>query len=110
MKPMKEKKILVVTKRPGEEPQIQALFPNDLASLQNFVGGYIETVTLAAGVVLVCNEEGRLQGLAPNVCLQGQTFVGPVLVAGTHLDEFTSLPGSRVARVLRALEAGDIRV
>lgn len=107
---MREKQIFVVTKHPGEKPQIDPLFPNELSALQNFVGGYIETVTLAEDVVLVCNEEGRLQGLAPNVCLQGQTFVGPVLVAGIHLDEFASLPGSRVPRVLRALEAGDVHV
>jgi hypothetical protein len=38
-----------------------------LKDLQEFVGGYIELVFLGAGRVLVVNEEGKLEGLPPNV-------------------------------------------
>lgn len=56
-------KVLVV--EPGKKPQ-----PMDIAKglepMQALVGGYIEQVTLELGVGLICNEEGRLQGLPMN--------------------------------------------
>lgn len=39
---------------------------NELKALQEAVGGYIETLTLAEGVVLICNEEGKLLNMEPN--------------------------------------------
>lgn len=41
--------------------------PNNLAALQEIVGGWIEGVTLRDdGTHLYCNEEGKLRGLPPN--------------------------------------------
>lgn len=37
-----------------------------LQAMQDLVGGYIENVTLEDGVGLICNEEGKLQGLPKN--------------------------------------------
>lgn len=106
MNPMTDKRILVVTKLPGERPETQVMLQNDFAAIQSLVGEPIETVMLEEGIVLICNEEGRQQGLAPNVCLRGQTFFGPVLVTGAQLNEFTRLSCSQVDRVTRALETG----
>lgn len=39
---------------------------NDLESMQQTVGGLIETVYLNDDVVLICNEEGKVNGLPPN--------------------------------------------
>lgn len=33
---------------------------NELKALQETVGGHIQTLKLAEGVVLICNEEGKL--------------------------------------------------
>lgn len=60
------KKIKIILKKVGEEPRI-AYIPNTLEAMQELVGGYIETVTLASDFIVVCNEEGRLIGL-PNNC------------------------------------------
>lgn len=44
----------------------RVVIKNELKALQETVGGYIETLTLAEGVVLICNEEGKLLKLEPN--------------------------------------------
>lgn len=64
--------------------------PNTLEALQTAVGGYIETVQLFADrdFTFVCNEEGRLKGLAPN-CFG---MVGTVLAVGVKGDEFCDIP------------------
>jgi hypothetical protein len=38
-----------------------------LVELQAFVGGYIQVITLADGRLMVLNEEGKLDGLEPNL-------------------------------------------
>ena len=37
-----------------------------LQKLQHAVGGLIEAIDIGHGKVLICNEEGKLQGLEPN--------------------------------------------
>ena len=55
----------IVIKEPGKNPRITEI-ENKLSALQEAVGGYIETVTLAEDCCIICNEEGRLQGLPYN--------------------------------------------
>lgn len=52
-----------------------------LNNLQRIVGGNIETVTFPElGVVVICNEEGRLLGLPYCCTIGGVDFCGPVAV------------------------------
>ena len=52
-----------------------------LGNLQRIVGGNIETVTFPdLGVVVICNEEGRLLGLPYCCTIRGVDFCGPVAV------------------------------
>lgn len=46
----------------GRSPQIEDI-SNELDKLQEFVGGYIQTVTLAPNLILVCNDDGKILGL-----------------------------------------------
>lgn len=85
-------KIRVVMKRPDSKPYVTNISPS-LKNLQNIVGGYIETVTLFEDVVIICNEEGRLQGLDYNCEVLGISFVGTIIFAGYKDDELTDLPG-----------------
>lgn len=82
----------VLYKEPGKAPR-SLVIPNDLKTLQDLVGGYIETVRVADSAVLIMNEEGKLRGLAPNFFLGAieDVIVGPVVIAGTNGDEFCSL-------------------
>ena len=100
---LKEKQILVVIKEPGKAPTVEPLFDNTLESFQKAVGGYIETVTLATDLVLICNEEGRLLGLPFNVDVRGVSFVGTVVAAATKGDEFASIKAQHIPMVLQLL-------
>ena len=64
-----------IRKKPGCEPEIIEV-ENTLKALQTEVGGYIETVTIASDVVVICNEEGVPCGLPYNCRFVGVDFVG----------------------------------
>ena len=104
MKGLKENQILVVIKEPGQAPRVEPLFDNTLEAFQKAVDGYIETVTVAKDLVIICNEEGRLRGLPFNVELFGVGFVGTVIVAGVKGEEFASLKSVHVPHILRLLQ------
>lgn len=89
-------KIKVIIKRPGEIPETQTI-PNELEALQTIVGGYIETVTLATDLVIICNEEGKLLDLPYNCDICGASFVGTIIFAGINGDEFADVPMDAVA-------------
>ena len=65
-----------------------------LENLQAYVGGYIETVTLADDLVVICNEEGRLMRLPHNCTICGVDFYGDIIIAGVDGDgeDFTHIP------------------
>lgn len=84
----KEKRIRVLMVEPGKHPREQWL-DNDLDCLQKAVSidapsqGLIEIIALERDVVLICNEEGKLQGLEGNRTYQGEVFVGVFYIAGS---------------------------
>ena len=84
-------KIYVAVKRPGELPR-HVWMANSLENFQRYVGGYIETVTLATDLVIICNEEGRLRELPYNCTICGVDLVGDIVIAGAKDDEFADLP------------------
>lgn len=81
-----------IFKAPGKAPEIIEV-ENTLEALQEKVGGYIETVTVASDACIVCNEEGRLLGLPYNAYVAGRSFVGPILIVGVDGEEFCDVPG-----------------
>lgn len=54
-----------IRKKPGCEPELIDI-DNTLKALQTEIGGYIETVTIASDVVVICNEEGVRLGMPYN--------------------------------------------
>ncbi|MDE7261239.1 MAG: DUF3846 domain-containing protein [Oscillospiraceae bacterium] len=91
-----ERSIRVLKIEPGMAPEIMDI-PNTLDVLQAAVGGYIETVTLDTNAVLVCNEEGTLNGLPANRQVGGDTIAGTFLIVGAEDGEFASLSDSDAA-------------
>ncbi|MGI5873511.1 MAG: DUF3846 domain-containing protein [Bacillota bacterium] len=70
---------------------------NDLHTLQEIVGGFIETLTISEDAVIICNEEGKINGMEPNrnVWIRGRkidTIFGPFLVAGCDCERFVDAP------------------
>lgn len=89
--------IKVILKKPGQKPETVEV-PNELKPLQELVGGYIETVTLAdMGLVIMVNEDGMYKGL-PNNCGIITTkgviphLLGNVVLCGVDGDEFADFP------------------
>lgn len=81
----------VLCVEPGKAP-IEKTIGSDLASLQAEVGGLIECVYLEDGAVLVCNEEGKLNGMKMNRRLGDDIICGPFfLVRDDGHGDFTSL-------------------
>lgn len=97
-------KIKCIIKRPDEEFGHMTSVSATLKNLQKNVGGYIETVTLynmtpvgpgeisSSGLVIICNEEGRLKGLPHNCNVMGVDFVGDIIAIGFKGDDFCDIP------------------
>ena len=81
-------KIKAIIKRPDEEFGHMTNISESLENLQNTVGGYIECVSPDPMIVIICNEEGKLIGLEPNMKIPGDILSGTIIVAGVRGDEF----------------------
>lgn len=77
-------------KRPGEAWEAIEV-DNELKPLQQEVGGYLESFTLAENACVLCDEEGRLKGKAYNTTICGVSFVGTILIVGVDGEEFADL-------------------
>ena len=86
---------------PGKYPVV-AEVQNELRALQRAVGGLIELVPLDRKVLLICNEEGKLDGLPGNRRLEnGSIIAGSFLIVGDKSDDFCSLTDKQLERYLK---------
>jgi len=85
-------KIKVIIKRPDEQYGHMTHISNTLENLQHTVDGYIEVVPLRSDLVMICNEEGKIDELDYNFTLKGDDIVGTVIICGTNEDEFADVP------------------
>lgn len=71
---------------------------NTLEALQQEVGGYIETITLAADCCMIVDEEGRLKDkpLNEQASRLGLAIVGDALLVGVAGEEFTDVPEAMI--------------
>lgn len=83
-------KVRAIIKRPDEQYGHVCNISATLENLQKTVGGYIETITFEDFVIIV-NEEGKLQGLEPNMLIGMDMLVGTIIVIGTKGEEFSDL-------------------
>lgn len=93
--------MIILRKEPGKEVEMTTI-NNDLKSLQEAVGGRIETVTVAEDLAVICNEEGLIKNLPYNCKILGADFYGTILFAGVDGDEFTDLKAT-VMNVVRRI-------
>ncbi len=82
---------------PGKEPQVVEL-PNILADLQQAIGGHLECLTYGTEpVVILCNEEGKVNNLPPNRGItdyRGELvdiIHGNFIICGVDEDDFGAL-------------------
>ena len=95
-------KIKCIVKRPDETYRHVANISDTLRNLQNTVEGQIEICRLPEGIVIICNEEGKILDLPHNFNIKyitgktGETMyeeiVGTVIVCGVAGEEFCDIP------------------
>ena len=96
-------KVLLVN--PGEYPEVKEIEPG-LQSMQELVGGLIQAVyPFEDPVALICNEEGKLNGMKLNRALRepetGQVYdivAGPFFMCGLGEEDFTSLTEEQIQK------------
>ena len=69
---------------PPEEPAYIKEIENDLQTMQEIVGGYIEVTKLTQGINIICNEEGLIKELPKNVHLPW--LVGTVFLVSSEIE------------------------
>jgi len=91
---MKEIKVIVKNVNCGQETKT---IEDALKVLQEIVGGFIEVVTLDNKVLMICNEEGKCDGLKPNLLFPDDIIVGNVFFVSDGDDgEFASLTDDQI--------------
>lgn len=94
-------KLTVVMVEPHKTPYVTEI-ADELSALQRCVGGYIEVVGNGDGTLVICNEEGKLQGLDGNRRIHdGMSIIaGTFFVVGDDGENFRSLTESEVKRYM----------
>lgn len=97
IKEKRESEITVVACYPGKSAVVIRI-QNTLEAKQAFVGGYIQAVyPFDDPVAIVCNEEGKINGMEPCRALFDEDggiydiIVGPFLICGLDDEGFISL-------------------
>lgn len=98
----------IVKVEPGRAPYEKKI-ENNLKSIQAEVGvGLFQPLYLGAGIVLCCNEEGKLNGMLPNRWLGDDIICGPFFLVGENNEgEFVSLTDRQVQLIQRAFAQPD---
>lgn len=91
----------------GKEAKVMEV-ENTLESLQELVGGYIETVTLGE-IIIVVNEEGRILELPLNRIFGRMYFYGNFFIVSSDGDEFSSLTDEHIEIIESLLNINVIR-
>lgn len=96
-----QKKIRVLIVEPNKLPR-EEVIQNTLLQKQQIVGGYIEDVYLPEddSVVLICNEESKLDGLEYNRDIGYDIIAGPFIIAKDNADtgEYESLDDNQIKK------------
>ena len=83
---------------PGETPYEKEI-ENDFHRVQDEVGGGLfQIVYLDNNILLCCNEEGKLNGMAPNRWWENDIICGPFFLVGENgAGDFVSLTDEQMA-------------
>lgn len=97
-------KMTVLVVEPMKEPYTKEISPG-LSSLQHEVDGYIQAIyPYEDSVAIVCNEEGKLEGMPLNRGLRDEdgelydVVAGTFLVVGLSEEDFSSLPPDMIQK------------
>ena len=94
-------KLTVVMVEPHKEPYVTEI-KDEFSALQKAVGGYIEVVGNGDGTLIICNEEGKLQGLEGNRRIMdgASVIAGTFFIVGDDGENFRSLTESEAVKYM----------
>lgn len=95
---------VIIIEAENRELKIIEKFEHSLENLQEVVGGYIEAVRVDDSITIWVNEEGKLQGLAPNFMLIDNSNRAYDLVAGNVVITGTDEEGNSVSLTDKEIE------
>ncbi len=104
-----EKKLKVVFKEVGKEPVVMEI-EDTLEAKQKLVGGLIEVVQYKDDLLLICNEEGKLMNLKPNLQFDYDYIAGNCFVIGDDFENsgFKSVEENQIDSIKKDLEERSI--
>lgn len=96
----------VVYVEPGK-PAYAAEIEDTLKAKQRAVGGMIEFVNNGDGTAIICNEEGKLEGLPANKRIEeiSDVIVGNFFVVGLGKEDFRSLTDEETEKYIKRFES-----
>lgn len=94
----------VVIVEPGKAAY-ESEIENSLNAEQEIVGGYIEVVYNDDDTIIICNEEGKLQGLKGNRHLDNGTSIiaGTFFIVGDGGEDFRSLTDEETENIYTSM-------
>ena len=86
---------------PGKKPKVKKI-KNTLESLRAIVKGPIENVRIDYDLNLICNEEGKLTNLSPNIFIHEDIIAGPCIIAANDQtnEDYESLSMKQIHKAL----------
>ena len=104
----------VLKVEPYQLPEVKEI-DSGLSSLQHEVEGWIEaTYPFEDPVAIICNEEGKLNGMEYNRAIRDENgevreiIAGPFLIVGLGEEDFTSLSEDMVQKYKRMFEQPEV--
>ena len=93
---MGKKLIKILLKKVGKDPEVIEI-RNTLEEKQRLVGGLIEVIPYD-DLLLICNEEGKLLNLPPNLIFEYDYIAGDCFLAGDDFEngDFKSLTDEEI--------------
>lgn len=93
-------KIRIVLKKVGEEPKVMNI-EDTLEAKQKLVNGLIEVVPVTDDILLICNEEGKLENLLPNLVFDYDYIAGDCFFIGDDFENagFKGLTDEQIKEV-----------
>lgn len=95
----------VVVKRPGKPAAVKVI-DGSLESMQDIVGGYIETFHIAQNVLCVVNEEGLVRDLPFNFTAPPFFVYGTAFFCGQQGEDMVGLDDGWIDTILNHFGGG----